>query len=56
LAAYPALTRCIAEKPPASKSAPDGEHELWLPVWLQDKVVACLEIRNEQALPRTRST
>jgi len=50
LVAYPALADCIAEKSASREvQSTDGEHELWLPVWLQEKVVACLEIRNDRA-------
>lgn len=49
LMAYPALAACIAEKSAGREErSPSGEHELWLPVWLQEKVVACLEIRNDR--------
>lgn len=47
LDAYPALSRAISEKS-SSLEVTDSQHgyELWLPVWLDEKVVACLEIRN----------
>lgn len=48
LAAYPALARCIAEHSASvEEDQGDGGYALWLPVWLQDKVVACLELRND---------
>ncbi len=49
LMAYPALAACIAERSAGREErSASGEYELWLPVWLQEKVVACLEIRNDQ--------
>lgn len=33
-----------------SRSGESGEHILWLPIWLNDKPVSCIEIRSKQAL------
>lgn len=48
--AYPALLTCIKDCKD-SLEVTDGPHgyELWLPVWLDKKVVACLEIRNDHS-------
>jgi len=51
LAAYPALVKCIEQRLSTLETQGEaGETELWLPVWLHEKVVACLEIRNDKAL------
>ena len=48
LAAYPALARCIAEHSASiEEETGSSAYALWLPVWLQEKVVACLELRND---------
>ena len=31
--------------------SPDGEHTLWLPIWMGDKADTCLEIINLTANP-----
>ncbi len=44
---YPALVKCIElRKASATEMAADGEHILWMPVWTNEKVSACLEIRS----------
>ncbi|MDD0815049.1 GGDEF domain-containing protein [Curvibacter sp. HBC28] len=51
LAAYPALGECIQKHLSNLETQGEaGETELWLPVWLHEKVVACLELRNDKPL------
>ena len=43
----PALARCLAHhESSADYMSPDGEHTLWLPIWMGDKADTCLEIIN----------
>ena len=51
LSEFPVLVDCIRDRL-ESVQISDGPrgHELWLPVWLQDQVVACLELHQDQAL------
>jgi diguanylate cyclase (GGDEF)-like protein len=47
---FPALVNCIEQrKGSATETAANGEHILWMPVWANDKVSACLEIRSPNA-------
>lgn len=44
---YPALVDSIADRKAHIEQVSDaGEHILWLPVWLNDKVSACIEVIN----------
>jgi diguanylate cyclase (GGDEF)-like protein len=44
---YPALATCIAErKLQAEQKTDDGQYMLWLPVWLNDRITACMELTN----------
>jgi diguanylate cyclase (GGDEF)-like protein len=44
---YPALAACIARHEASTDQIDaDGNHTLWLPIWLGDKVNTCLEIVN----------
>jgi hypothetical protein len=44
---FPALARCLAHhESSADYMSPDGEHTLWLPIWMGDKADTCLEIIN----------
>ncbi len=46
IANYPALAECIAQHHTiAEQTTPDGI-TVWLPIWVNDKVNACLEITN----------
>ena len=50
IASLPVLPDCIAQRHThAEQTLPDGRHLLWLPVWLDDKIIACLEIQNPQS-------
>ncbi len=50
IASLPALADCIAQRHAhAEQTLPDGRHLLWLPIWLDDKITACLEIQNPQS-------
>jgi diguanylate cyclase (GGDEF)-like protein len=45
IAHYPALAACLERREASATSvAPDGQHTLWLPVWIGDKALTCLEI------------
>lgn len=49
LSAFPALHECIAQRRPhVLQSVRRGEHMLWLPVWLHDKVHACIEVTQSR--------
>ena len=49
LANHPELVRCLAEhKASAEAAGEDGMRTLWLPIWLGDKAVACLELRDDK--------
>lgn len=44
---FPALARCLAHhESNADFMSPQGEHTLWLPIWMGDKADTCLEIIN----------
>jgi diguanylate cyclase (GGDEF)-like protein len=44
---FPALARCLAHhESSADYMTPEGEHTLWLPIWMGDKADTCLEIVN----------
>jgi diguanylate cyclase (GGDEF)-like protein len=44
---FPVLVACIEQrKASAAEDVPNGEHILWMPVWTNDKVSACLEISS----------
>jgi diguanylate cyclase (GGDEF)-like protein len=44
---FPVLVKCIEQrKASAAESTADGNHILWMPVWTNDKVSACLEISS----------
>lgn len=50
IACLPALADCIEQRHAnAEQIDPDGRRLLWLPVWLDDKITACLEIQNPQS-------
>lgn len=47
IAVWPALADCIEQRHAhAEQTLPDGRRLIWLPVWLDDKISACLEIQN----------
>ena len=47
LSKYPPLVEGIGQrKTCVEEHTPDGDHVLWLPVWLNDKVSSCLEVVN----------
>lgn len=47
LASVAALADCTQQHlSHAEQTVPDGRHLIWLPVWLDDKLCACLEIEN----------
>ncbi|AVS77909.1 GGDEF domain-containing protein [Paracidovorax avenae] len=49
LSAFPALHECIAQRRPhVLQSVRRGEYMLWLPVWLHDKVHACIEVTQSR--------
>ncbi|WP_028103202.1 GGDEF domain-containing protein [Pseudoduganella violaceinigra] len=44
---FPALARCLAHhESSADYMSPEGEHTLWLPIWMGEKADTCLEIVN----------
>lgn len=44
---YPALIESISQhKNFAEEISPNGEHVLWLPIWLNDKVNSCIQVIN----------
>ncbi|XLZ68437.1 GGDEF domain-containing protein [Massilia sp. SR12] len=44
---FPALARCLAHhESNADFMSAEGEHTLWLPIWMGDKADTCLEIVN----------
>ncbi len=46
---YPALVTCIAErKPHAEQKTEDGQHLLWLPVRINDRITTCLELTSSK--------
>jgi len=47
ITSYPALAACIARhESNADTVDADGNHTLWMPIWIGDKASACLEIVN----------
>ncbi|WP_374584304.1 GGDEF domain-containing protein [Pseudoduganella sp.] len=47
VSSLPALARCLAHhESSADYMSPEGEHTLWLPIWMGDKADTCLEIVN----------
>jgi diguanylate cyclase (GGDEF)-like protein len=55
IAHFPALERCIVRhEASACELGKDGNHTLWLPIWLGDKADTCLEIVS--ATPYTPET
>src|ERR1035437_6727706 len=47
MSTYPALAVCVEEKKNCSEEiTSDGTHRLWLPVWRDDRLGACLEVSN----------
>jgi diguanylate cyclase (GGDEF)-like protein len=47
VSSFPALARCLAHhESSADFMSPQGEHTLWLPIWMGDKADTCLEIIN----------
>ncbi len=47
LSSYPVLIDCIEQRhASAAEIAADGRHILWMPVWTNDKVTACIEISS----------
>lgn len=47
VSSFPALARCLAHhESSADYMSPEGEHTLWLPIWMGDKADTCLEIVN----------
>lgn len=45
----PELSQCLqARSGNAQATLADGKYHLWLPLWLADKVVSCLEITQDQ--------
>ncbi len=48
----PELARCIEQKATSAVRADAPMHTLWLPVWVNDKAHACLEITQRKAFSR----
>lgn len=46
LSGFPALMEGIGQRKSCIEQSSAGGHTLWLPVWLNDKVTACLEVVN----------
>lgn len=47
MANFPALVSCVEAKGSCQEEiTSDGTHRLWLPVWLGDRIGACLEVSN----------
>jgi diguanylate cyclase (GGDEF)-like protein len=47
IADFPALARCLGNHESSADAInADGEHVLWLPIWMGDKANTCLEIVN----------
>lgn len=45
LSKFPALVECIEQRKSSTEElTPSGSYILWIPIWLNDKVSACLEI------------
>lgn len=50
IAAYPELAACLAQHGASAEAvAADGQHTLWLPIWMGDKADTCLEIVHPSA-------
>jgi diguanylate cyclase (GGDEF)-like protein len=50
MANFPALVHCIEQRQnSAEEVTPEKDHVLWIPIWLNDKVSACLHIVNATA-------
>ena len=48
---FPALLICLEQrKNSADEITPYGRITLWLPIWLNDKVLTCIEIVSDAAL------
>ena len=48
LSKYPGLEQCLRSRTDSTCLSQAGDvHLLWLPVWLQDKVACCVEIRQD---------
>ena len=46
---YPELAECVSQHGDSALANPRrGQHILWLPVWMQDKVSTCLEITQSR--------
>ncbi|QNP49011.1 GGDEF domain-containing protein [Diaphorobacter aerolatus] len=52
LANMPELTECLREHCVAALRSSNNTHTLWLPVWIEDKAYACLEITQPRAFSR----
>ena len=51
LSTYPALAACIEQRSDSTEQInADGSHVLWLPIWLNDRLSSCLEIKTATAL------
>ena len=49
---YPELVSCIAEgRLHAEHLAQDGSYTLWLPVWLNERIATCLELKSAKSYP-----
>lgn len=52
LTEYPLLLACIElHTPSVEQTLADGSQILWLPLWLNDKISGCLEIRSAAPFP-----
>lgn len=49
---FPTLVKCIEERNGAQECMVGGSHQLWLPIWLNDKLISCFEIGSKDALSR----
>lgn len=48
---YPALMACIEQRQQTVQAMmPSGSYLIWLPIWLNDKVIACMEVGNPVSL------
>jgi diguanylate cyclase (GGDEF)-like protein len=52
LASMPELAACIRDRFTSALRSSSGSHTLWLPVWINDKAHACLEITQHKAFSR----
>ncbi|QXL83833.1 GGDEF domain-containing protein [Comamonas sp. NLF-1-9] len=46
----PELDQCIRERGASAERSMNGEHVLWLPVWLGDHVATCLEVTRSRRI------